>query len=139
MSYKSQEKRLYFYSGTILLITIFWTYGLQAPNANYGPVFYMLTGFPVNFIILQINFNSFSKLLKLHHPDLFSKNTKWYGPFKGNRLSIFFIFNKSELFKTIKPTELYDLYRLNLASFRLVIFNFLMIIPIAIGMIYWNK
>jgi hypothetical protein len=116
-----------------------WTFGLRAPNANYGSVFFMLTGFPVNFIILQVNFNNFSKLLKHYHPDLFSKNTTWQGPFKGNKLSIFFIFSKSELLKNVQPTELRHIYQLTLTSFRLVIFNFLMIIPIAIGLIYWNK
>ena len=125
---------LYFY--LILIIGIGWTFFGSDEWDNYGPVFFMITGFPVFAVIYQIQFYSFSNLLKEKRPDIFEKNALNYSILKGDAISGLSLFYNKDEFKKIESYELNQKYELTMRAFNLCLLSFFLTIVISIGLIY---
>jgi len=135
---KTTTKSLYRYSGLILIISTIWAIIFPISIGIYSAIFNGIFGFGIFFIWSQSNFYKFSEKLEKYHPDIFLKNTLWYGSFKSNRLYAMSLFTESSIYKKLQPKELHAAYRISMLSYMLALFHFLMTIVIAVGLIYWN-
>ena len=135
---KTTTKSLYRYSGLILIISSIWAISFPISIGIYSAIFNGIFGFGVFFIWSQSNFYKFSEKLEKYHPNIFRKNTLWYGPFKNKRLYSLSLLTESSTYRKLQPEELQEAYRISMLSYKLVIFHFLMIIVFAVGLIFWN-
>ncbi len=132
---RSKLITIYFFLvlGIGVILTVF---GNEKINL-YGPVIYMLTGFPVLFGLFYLNFYQFSALLKKTRPDLFEKYILNYSVLKGKVITTFSLFNNLD-FKEIDSKELSEKYKLTMKTFRLAILSIVLIIPIVTGLILFK-
>ncbi len=130
------EKYITFYFYLILTIGIGWTFFGNDEWDNYGPLFFMISGFPVFAIIYQTQFYKFSNLLKEKSPEIFKKNVLHYSVLKDEVISGLSIFNNRDEFKKIEPFELNQKYKLIMKAFNLCLLSFFLTIVISIGLIY---
>ena len=135
---KTTTKSLYLYSGLILSISTIWAISFPISIAIYSAIFNGVFGFAVFFIWFQSNFYKFSEKLEKYYPDIFLKNTLWYGPFKNKRLYAMSLLTESSTYKKLQPKELQESYIISMLSYMLTVFHFLMIIVYAVGLMYWN-
>ncbi|MFD0990882.1 hypothetical protein ACFQ1R_12305 [Mariniflexile jejuense] len=130
------EKIITIYFYLILIIGIIWTFFGSDELDNYGPVFFMIFGFPVFAVIYQKQFYSFSNMLKQERPDIFEKNVLNYSVLKGDVISGWSVFNNKKEFKEIEPLKLNRKYKLTMKAFNFCLLSFFLSILISIVLIY---
>ena len=134
---RSKLITLYFF--LVLGIGAILTFFGNEKISMYGPIIYMLTGFPIIFGLFYLNFYQFSAQLKKTRPDLFEKYILHYSVLKGKVITTSSLFNNLDFnFKEIKSKELSEKYKLTMKIFRLAILSIILIIPLVIGLIMFK-
>lgn len=126
---KKRNTTLYFY--VVLVITCIWSFLLPNDISSFGVMFYMLSGFPVFFVLTQIRAFKFSSNLKELNPNLYLKKTS-FNHIRNKRYFNLFTLWSSD-YKEIDNVDLRDEYNLVKRTFLLVPVSFFMVIPIAIA------
>ena len=134
MTIKTQSNHTSLYFFAVLAVGCICTFLGDEEIRNYGPAFYMMFGFPVHFLLFQLQFRQFSKQLKDESPDLFRKYVLSYTVQKGQVIRTDSLFYNED-FRTLESPKLGQKYKLVLKCFWLSIASFLLIIPIMVGLI----
>lgn len=130
-SFKRKKKNTTLYYYVILAITSIWSFLLPDDISSYGIVFYMVTGFPVFFVLTQIRASKFSYSLEELNPGLYLKQSSFNHLRNRRYLNLFTLWSSD--YKEIETTDLIDEYRFVKRTFSLVLISFFMVIPIAIA------
>ena len=130
------SKYLTIYFVIVLIISIAFTFLNINGMGVYGPLFYMIFGVVVLFANYQIQFYSFSRLVKQHHPLVFKNNTLGYSVLKNEVISTWSLFNNSIEYNGLSPKEHSDKYKLVIKSLKLTIVAFFLLVLLAIGSVY---